>query len=79
MKDEFDAICITVYCVLVVILHGCAVELTRHEVLPENVASWTIFKLVYNYRNEPENVVKRGVTENDILLVVVCIAVILFV
>ena len=69
----------TVYCVFVVIVHGFAVPLTKHDVLPKNVESWTICNRVKIYKNEPAYVVNRGVTENDILLVVVCIAVILFV
>lgn len=56
-------------------VQGWATEFIRQEVLPLKPVPATKYLLVKIRRNEPENVWKRGVTENDIELVVVCMAV----
>jgi hypothetical protein len=59
-------------------VQGWATKFTRQEVLPLKPVPVTKFLLVKIRRNEPEKVWKRGVTENDIELVVVCMAVKVF-
>ncbi len=53
LKEVLEAIVITVYCVFVTIVQGCATALTTQEVLALNVALADKYLLVYICRKEP--------------------------